>query len=84
MEFRSHGRGALARHRQKIEDERVLRNQIGRNILNRLLEDGILTIFNDRYFLQPEQVNKYLAVTWPELRSGVMPSKLIEYLRSID
>ena len=84
VEFRSHGRGALARHRQKIEDERVLRNQIGRNILNRLLEDGILTIFNDRYFLQPEQVNKYLAVTWPELRSGVMPSKLIEYLRSID
>ena len=84
VEFRSHGRGALARHRQKIEDERVLRNQIGRNILDRLLEDGILTISNDRYFLQPEQVNNHLAVTWPELRSGVMPSKLLDYLRSID
>ena len=84
VELRSHGRGALARHRQKIEDERVLRNQIGRNILNRLLEDGILTISNDRYFLQPEQVHNHLAVTWPELRSGVMPSKLLDYLRSID
>ncbi len=84
VEFRSHGRGALARHRQKIEDERVLRNQIGRNILDKLLKDGILTISNDRYFLQPEQVNNHLAVTWPELRSGVMPSKLLDYLRSID
>ena len=84
VEFRSHSRGALARHRQKIENERVLRNEIGRNILDRLLKDGILTIFDDRYFLQPEQVNNHLAVTWPELRSGVMPSKLLEYLRSID
>ena len=84
VEFRSHGRGALARHRQKIESERVLRNQMGRNILKRLLEDGILTISNDRYFLQPEQVNNHLSVTWPELRSGVMPPKLLDYVRSID
>lgn len=81
--FRSHSRGALAKYRAKIEHERVLRNPLGRAILQRLLDDEILTREGDFYFLQPENVDEHLGVTWTDLRKGRTSEKLMQYLRSI-
>jgi hypothetical protein len=78
--FRSHSRGALAKYRAKIEHERVLRNPLGRAILQRLLDDEILTREGDFYFLQPENVHRHLGVSWIDLRKGRTSEKLMEYL----
>ena len=44
MAFRSHKRGQLARIKDKIEHERVLKGKVGEALLSRLLEDKVLDI----------------------------------------
>jgi hypothetical protein len=83
VQFRSHGKGTLAKYRHKIEHERVLRNELGRAILDRLLKDGILTLDGSFYFLKPENLDKHLGVSWTDLRKGLASSKLEQYLRSV-
>jgi hypothetical protein len=83
MEFRSHSKGALARYKHKIEHERVLKNDTGRAILERLLADKILTLNGSLYYLDPAGLNSHLGVTWPDLRKGQMPESLLNYLRDI-
>jgi hypothetical protein len=82
--FRSHSRGTLARYKQKIENKRVLGNDIGEKVLKQLLRDGILTLSGTHYFLQPENVNKHLGVSWADLRKGRSSPKLLQYLLSIN
>ena len=83
VEFRSHGRGALARYKYKIESPRVLRNEIGASVLKKLIADHILVLEVDRYFLDPERLSALVGVSWTDLRKGEMPESLLGYLRSI-
>ena len=83
VHFRSHSRGRLAKYKKKIEHERVLRNDLGKAILERCLADGILTLEGSHYFLHPENINKYLGISWADLRAGRMSNELEQYLRSI-
>lgn len=83
QEFRSHGRGGLAKYRHKIEHERVLRNEVGRSVLNELLNDGILKLHGNLYFLDSEQLSSELGISWQGLRRGEMPQRLMDYLRDI-
>jgi hypothetical protein len=83
-EFRSHSRGTLARYKKKIEHERILKNEIGRSVLNKLLHDEILSLQGNHYILDPAGLNTHLGVTWPDLRKGQMPESLFNYLREID
>jgi hypothetical protein len=83
-QFRSHSKGALAKYRDKIENPRVAGNPIGQAVLGRLVRDGVLRIDGRMYFLQPEQFDAHLGITWPELRKGGSSEKLSQYLRSID
>ena len=83
VEFRSHGRGSLARYKGKIEDDRVLRNPTGHAVLRQLLADEILTLEGNRYFLQPKGVSQHLGVSWIDLKNGQISDKLIGYLQSI-
>jgi hypothetical protein len=84
QEFRSHGRGSLGKYRFKIEHERVLRNEIGKAILARLLHDGILTREGDMYILHQEEVSKHMGISWLDLRQGKASDQLLAFLRSIE
>jgi len=81
--FRSHSKGAMAKYRDKIENERVAGNPIGEAVLNRLLHDGVLILKDPMYFIQTDQVGQLLGISWPELRKGDISDKLLQYLRSI-
>jgi hypothetical protein len=83
VHFRSHSRGTLARYKKKIENERILGDESGPAILQRLLRDGVLTLDGSFYFLQPEKVDEHLGVSWHDLRNGHTSPKLLEYLRLI-
>lgn len=83
LQFRSHSRGTLARYNRKIENERVLRNDLGRAILRRLLQDEILTLKGSHYFLQPDKVDKHLGISYIDLRKGLTSSRLEQYLQSV-
>jgi hypothetical protein len=84
MSFRSHSRGSMARYKHKIENERVLSNETGWSVLHRLQQDGILTLSGNFYFLNPQNVDARLGVSWSDLRKGTISEKLLGYLQSIN
>jgi hypothetical protein len=83
VEFRSHSRGTLARYRHKIENRRILGSKVGNKVLQQLLKDGIVTLSESHYFLQPENVNIHLGITWADLRKGKTSPMLLQYLSTI-
>lgn len=83
LEFRSHSRGSLAKYRQKIEHERVLRNEVGKAVLAKLVRDGVLLLRGEFYHLDPAGLDRHLGITWHDLRKGQVPESLLGYLRSI-
>ncbi|MBI2859481.1 MAG: hypothetical protein HYX90_10420 [Chloroflexi bacterium] len=82
-ELRAHGRGSLARVKDKIEDDRVLKGKIGQAVLKQLLSDKILVRSGEFYHLDPKEFDKHLGISWPALRMHRMSEQLERYLRSI-
>lgn len=83
LEFRSHSKGSLAKYRYKIEHERVLKNEVGKAVLNKLVTDKILILKGNLYHLDPTKLNDHLGVSWQDLRKGQTPDSFIAYLRTI-
>jgi hypothetical protein len=83
LEFRSHSKGALAKYRDKIEHERVLRNEHGRRVLALLLKEGVLRSDRNFYFVQPEQFSSTLGITWQQLRQHKTSHRLLEFLKRV-
>ena len=83
LEFRSHSRGALARYRGKIDSQRVLKNEIGKTVLDALLRDGIMCVNGNFYFLNSDRLHECLGVSWPELSSGHASETMMDYLRRL-
>ena len=83
LEFRSHSRGSLARFRGKIDSQRVLKNEIGRRVLDALLRDGVMYIEGNFYFLDPNRLHECLGVSWPELRNGQASAAVVSYLKQV-
>ena len=81
--FRSHGRGGLAKYRDKVDNPRVAGNQTGALVLARLLKDGVLYSSGNFYYLRPANVDKYLGIPWPALRGGLVSEKLEAYMETI-
>ena len=67
-EFASHKKGRLAKYRAKIEHERVLRNQLGRQILEALINEGVLWKDSKFYYVEPDQCDAKLGISWHQLR----------------
>lgn len=78
--LRSHGNGALAKTRIKIEDERVMRGALGRTLLSQLRNDGILVLKDGFYFWGPANAAEHLGVSWGNLSRGECPPSLQAYL----
>lgn len=83
MEFRSHSRGSMAKYRHKIEHDRVLKNAIGREILDKLVLDGVLKLKGEFYHLDTAALTDLIGVSWHNLRRGQIPDTLIRYLNTV-
>ena len=82
-QFRSHKRGTLAKYRDKIEHERVLRNELGKKVLAALLTEGILRMDTKFYYVNPDQCDAKLGISWHQLRQYKSSKQLESFLRSI-
>jgi hypothetical protein len=74
----------MAKLRAKVDNERVAGNDIGRPVLARLLNDGILFVEGIFYVLEPANVDKFLGISWTGLKEGDVNQKLFDYLQSIE
>ena len=83
MTFRSHSRGSLARLCDKIDHDRVLKNDVGRSILIRLQEDGIVRKDGRFYFLDSDALAERTGISWHDLRHGRTPDTLRAYLDEV-
>ena len=82
-EFASHKKGGLAKFRVKIEHERVLRNQLGRKILEALINEGILRKDQKFYYVDADQCDAKLGISWHQLRQYKSSSKLEAFLKGV-
>ena len=86
MEFSARKRGGLARSRVKIENRRVLRNDvsdIGERVLKALITNRVVALDGHFYHLDMDACSKVLGVSWQHLRKGETSPKLRDFLASI-
>ena len=83
LHFRSHSRGGLAKYRNKIEHERILRNDVGRRVLDRLVREGVLRANPKFYFVEQDQFSAKLGVTWQQLRHHQSTKQLEAFLKRV-
>ncbi len=83
VEFRSHSRGRLARLKDKIHSDRVLKNTTGEAVLRKLIADGVLILEGSHYFIDPEKLSQKIGISWVNFRKGKTSEKLDEYLLTI-
>lgn len=83
LEFRSHSKGGLAKFRDKIEHERVLRNELGRRILDKLISEGVLTMDAKFFYVDSVVFARELGITWLQLRQHESSEKLESFLSAV-
>lgn len=83
FEFASHSKGGLAKYRQKIEHERVLRGNIGWLLLNALVSEGVLKKDVRFYHVNVATFSNKLGISWHQLRKYETSDKLEKFLRNI-
>lgn len=83
LAFRSHGKGRLARFRDKIEHIRITKGAIGVAIRERLMRDGILSIEHDMYFLNPSVLGKVVGATYQDLKLKRFNDQVRQYVAAI-
>lgn len=77
----SHGRGGLAKFKEKIEHRRVLKGIKGEELLKQLQKDNILTLKANHYHWNPAEASNHLGISWNDIDRGDIPSKLADYLK---
>jgi hypothetical protein len=83
MTLRSHSKGTLARYKDKIEHRRVLKNQQGQSILDKMIEVKILLLVGKMYHWNPEIAGQILGISWVELRQMEITEKTKQFLKNI-
>jgi hypothetical protein len=82
-EFASHSKGGLAKFRAKIEHERVLRGELGRSVLNQLLEEGVLYTDPRFYHVNQERLTSVIDLSWHQMRQYQFSDKLRAFLSRV-
>lgn len=82
-EFRSHSKGSLGKLRDKIEHERVLRNEVGKALLDALLKEGVLKRDQKMYYIEPDKCDEKLGISWNQLRQYGTSARLEAFLREV-
>jgi hypothetical protein len=83
QEFASHGKGGLAKYRDKIEHERVLRGRTGESVLAQLLKEHVLYADAKFYHIDSDKRSEVLGTTWQELRQQRISDSVEAFLRGV-
>ena len=82
-EFASHKKGRLGKYRRKIEHERVLRGELGRRLLNALLNERVLVMDTRFYYVDQNRFSEILGISWHQLRRYESSAGIETFLRRI-
>lgn len=74
---------SLAKYRDKIENERIAGNPLGKKILAALLKEGVLRSDPKFYYVEANQCDEKLGISWHQLRQYKSSSKLEAFLKRV-
>lgn len=80
--FRSHSKGDLARYKEKI-DNRIGNSDIGKRVINALLNKGIIYSKEIMYFVDTDKMALELGVKYNDIRSSIINDKIKRFLSNI-
>jgi hypothetical protein len=80
--LRSHKKGSLARIKDKIEHQRVLKGAVGKAILVKLLNDGVIRLEGKFYHWVPKRADEVLGVSWTDLQQRRFSDQVRAYLKN--
>lgn len=80
--FRANGRGGLARVKSKIES-RISNVEIGKKVLNALLEEGVIYEQESFYFINTKRMDEVLEATYADIQKCNISALTMDFLRSI-
>lgn len=80
--FRSHSKGTLARFCSKI-DNRIKKNNLGRVIIESLLEEKVLYTDNIYYYIDYERFASVIGVKYDDIRSCIINEKTRTFLKNV-
>jgi hypothetical protein len=83
LAFRSHGRGRLARIKDKVESARMTKGDLGVAIRHRLMQDGIILLEGSMYFLNSNNLGKTVGATYQDLNLKRFNDKVRSYVSTI-
>ena len=86
LDFAARRNRGLAKSRDKIENRRVLRNDvndIGERVLQALKRDNVVTLDGHLYRMDRNACSRVLGVSWQQLRDGETSRKLRDFLAAI-
>lgn len=83
LEFRSHSKNELGKHKQKIDF--VLGNtDIGKSVIKSLKESGIIYEEGHLYIINSEIMDEVFGLSYDGIRNFDVTQKIIKFLESID
>lgn len=81
--FKSHSKGRLAKFKDKIDNRRWLGSEEWHFLLEALLDNDVLYVEDNFYFISPDNLSRCLGVSYDQLREGVVTPKIVEFIKSI-
>lgn len=82
LSFRSHSKGMLARYKAKIEHRRILKNEVGENILKALIETGVLYEVGPMYCINTDKLDEHLKINYHDLQRKKITAKILYFLET--
>lgn len=68
MAFRSHSKGRLARFKDKIEHARMLKGDVGRAVLEKLVRDRVIVLEGHMYYLDPDVLGTVAGASFLDIK----------------
>ncbi len=78
--LQSHSKGSLARVKDKIEHRRILKNEMGRALLDKLRQDNIMLLKGKFYHWNPEIGDRVLGASYYDFCQRRLTPETIAYL----
>jgi hypothetical protein len=80
--FRSHSKGRLARFAKKIEHRRMTKGELGTVVREAMLDDGILSLEGNFYFLDADKLGSVVSATYFDLHKKQFNPQMDGWIRT--
>lgn len=81
LSFRSHSKGMLARYKAKIEHRRILKSEVGENILKALIDTGVLYEEGLMYCIDTQKLDEHLKINYHDLQRKKVTPRILYFLQ---